>query len=944
MKRPKKATSKAKKTKGKAKAPTRAAGVNASDESLAASKISLAESEVIRDQATGRPRRIRGEFPLPSAGARSKAAGDKAQEPIRDFLKANADAFGLKADEQSLQVTKDVSTPTRHIVHFQQLHEGIPVVDSSVVVQVDKADRVKQIDLGHARPMVADEAADSGSKKMTPKQGQKAAMAVVGDANLRQDVGDPELVYYPTDAGLKLAYKVLIPTRNPPHDWRIIVDASSGGILEQKDLLFNIDGQGFVFDPNPVVTANNNTFRDPTATAGSCGFGGTPIATIDAQRVTRTLKDITFGGGVHKLEGPFVKMRNFGPPNIAPPTEVSANNFKYSSGDDRFENVMVYHHIDSVQRYIQSSLGITTAHNSQISADAHDGAGGGGFFSPVDLGIHFGDSGPCKPDRGEDADSMVHEYGHAIQNNQVPGWGVTNPGTGRAETRAMGEGFGDILACCYFAERGGGFQREVFEDWCFADEPTHALRRVDGTKVYPTDWHGEEHDDGEIWSAALWNIYRTIGGDSLSAATRQAAANALLKTLILSHHSVAANGSMPDGAEALMDTNAELDDFRGKHLIQMLNSFHARGLLRSPASGVDLWIRDAVGDPGVNAFTGPTFWNSPDLWIRNADDNGTTHQEPESGQNNFFYARVRNRGTQTARAFVVTFNVKPWAGTEFVYPGDWIPYISATVGYNLAPGASVVVKAKWPKALVPPTGTHACWLASVYTPVDTVPAGRHTWEHNNLAQKNMTVVNLIPGDSIKMSFQVGSQFLLRPERFSLEVLRPQKWLKTPVSIIATDPRPFKVSPDVGDESAGPPSVPVDLTPVIRFLEPTRVEITQPGSNAGPVRLNLGKGSTLDLGSASGEPESGGEVEFDDAPRGTDVTTDATGAITIAFKPGISTGIPITLQPRTPVQLTLKVSAPAEARPGDVIDLHVVQRNSKKQIVGGVTVRVNVVKK
>jgi hypothetical protein len=75
-------------------------------------------------------------------------------------------------------------------------------------------------------------------------------------------------------------------------------------------------------------------------------------------------------------------MRNFGPPNIAPPTEVSANNFKYSSGDDRFENVMVYYHIDSVQRYIQS-LGITTAHNSQISADAHDGAGGGGFFSPL---------------------------------------------------------------------------------------------------------------------------------------------------------------------------------------------------------------------------------------------------------------------------------------------------------------------------------------------------------------------------------------------------------------------------------------------------------------------------------------------------------------------------------------------------------------------------------
>src|SRR5262245_17577394 len=675
------------------------AGPSRPESGRSMAKISLADSDVRRDQVTGRPRKIRGEFQLPAVAGRGRAAAYTLEDPVRNFLKANADEFGVTADEKSLKVVQEVVTPTRRIVHFQQLHEGIPVLDSSVVVQVDKANRVRQVDLGHARPIVADAAAVIKKKPITVKQAQKAAMAPVGDAALRDDIAEPELVYYPTDAGLKLAYKFLILTRNPAHDWRIVVDANSGAVLEQKDLVFNIDGQGLVFDPNPVVTANNNAFRDPTATPATCGFAGTLIATIDGQRTTRTLKDITLSGGVHRLEGPFVKMRNFGAPNIAPPTESNANNFKYSSGDDRFENVMVYFHIDSVQRYIQS-LGITTAHNKQIEADAHDGSGGA-WFSPGDLGIHFGDSGPCRPDRGEDADSMVHEYGHAIQNDQVPNWGVTNPVTGRAETRAMGEGFGDILACVFYAERAGGFQREIFEDWCFADTSIHGLRRVDGTKVYPTDWHNEEHDDGEIWSAALWNTYRTIGGDSMNAGEREAAGDALLKTLILSHHSVAADASMPDGAEALMDTNAELDDFRGKHLIQMLNSFHDRGLLRSPASGVDLWIRDAVGDPGVNLFTGPTFWNSPDLWIRNSNDNGTTHQEPEFGQDNWFHARVRNRGTQTARAFVVTFNVKPWAGTEFVYPGDWIPYISAAVGYNLAPGASVVVKAKWPKALVP---------------------------------------------------------------------------------------------------------------------------------------------------------------------------------------------------------------------------------------------------
>ena len=100
-----------------------------------------------------------------------------------------------------------------------------------------------------------------------------------------------------------------------------------------------------------------------------------------------------------------------------------------------------------------------------------------------------------------------------------------------------------------------------------------------GTKVYPVDWHAEEHDDGEIWSAALWNIYRTLGGDSPILGEREAARDALLKTVILSHHRLTPDASMSDGAEAVMEENADLDDFRGKHLMQMLDSFHDRGLL-----------------------------------------------------------------------------------------------------------------------------------------------------------------------------------------------------------------------------------------------------------------------------------------------------------------------------------------------------------------------------
>jgi hypothetical protein len=145
-------------------------------------------------------------------------------------------------------------------------------------------------------------------------------------------------------------------------------------------------------------------------------------------------------------------------------------------------------------------------------------------------------------------------------------------------------------------------------------------------------------------------------------------------------------------------------------------------------------------------MAGGPFWDSPDLWIRNADDGETIHQPVESGQDNWFHALIRNRGSTAARHFLVAFNVLPFAGVEFRFPDDYLPAVAAVAGFELAPGATTVVKAGWPADHVPPPGTHACWLASVFTRLDTPVAGRPVWEHNKLAQKNLAVVDLVPGD------------------------------------------------------------------------------------------------------------------------------------------------------------------------------------------------------
>ncbi len=190
-----------------------------------------------------------------------------------------------------------------------------------------------------------------------------------------------------------------------------------------------------------------------------------------------------------------------------------------------------------------------------------------------------------------------------------------------------------------------------------------------------------------------------------------------------------------------------------------------------PSSPPDLWMRDDASHTGADYYAG-TFWDSPDLWVRNSDDGGLASEAPEYGQDNWFYARIRNRGTSSARHFLVSFNVVPYAGTEFIYPGDFLPSITAVADFELEVGDTRIVKAKWPAAKVLPAGTHACLLAAVITRGDHPVGGRHVWEHNNLAQKNLTIVDLVPGDWIVIPFVINRFAFNERDPVTLEFVRP----------------------------------------------------------------------------------------------------------------------------------------------------------------------------
>ena len=216
-----------------------------------------------------------------------------------------------------------------------------------------------------------------------------------------------------------------------------------------------------------------------------------------------------------------------------------------------------------------------------------------------------------------------------------------------------------------------------------------------------------------------------------------------------------------------------------------------------PAPAPDLWLRDALGHTGTEGWAG-RFWDSPDLWTRNRDDGGLTHQAPIAGRDNWFYARVRNRGVGAARHFLVTFQVKPFAGVQFTWPADFLPAVTATGGFDLGAGEQRVVRARWPAALVPHAGTHACWLAAILARSDRPAAGAHVWEHGNLAQKNLTIVTLKRHASIVLPFVVRGRFA--GEERVMELIRPAALAQVSAALLPkiTVPAPSPLPADISD--------------------------------------------------------------------------------------------------------------------------------------------------
>lgn len=513
-------------------------------------------------------------------------------------LKQNAERYGLPASLENLVLTKTQESLTGTHYHYQQMLRGLPVDRAEIIVSISKKGQLMKIfnETRHIPESVDAKAVNQlyNQHQLTEDQALDQGWANMKVQHPLVALPKGELVWVPTKEGVQLARKVTIQAEMPTggfvqylnaHDGTLIDSYSTslprtnkggersigarakmaGPLLDRQSateaakktikqpkpmeasaaLASGVHGSGLVFDPDPRQSLNNESLTDTSAASA-----------FDPAYQTKQLMDLTVTGGVYNLTGPYVNLKNIESPATGPSTTTNGI-WTAKRGNNAFDDTNVYFHLDQNQRYIQS-LGFTGTKsiiNRPLDVDT-DGVNG-------DDNSHYSRSGTdylafghgCVND-SEDADVILHEYGHAIHFNINSGW------TG-GDTGAMGEGFGDYWAASYSYSRPNG--TTFHPEWVFSWDGHSSCwggRLVNRTNAWysPSRTYGAHQSvtengvtfqSDELWSAPLFESMKAL------LASGKTRAN-IDKIILEAHFGLGSNVRMPAMATAIVNAAKNL--------------------------------------------------------------------------------------------------------------------------------------------------------------------------------------------------------------------------------------------------------------------------------------------------------------------------------------------------------------------------------------------------
>ncbi|HWB61968.1 MAG TPA: T9SS type A sorting domain-containing protein [Chitinophagales bacterium] len=470
-----------------------------------------------------------------------KLAGTVNIETVSKYLQSTLP--NLNDEHCSLQLNYQLQSIGGVHFSFTQLYNGVAVYQSEIKVNLDRQNIIRS---------VFDNSYDT--RQWNVDVSSKDANSVIAI--------DPK-------------------TNEPVLAEKSIVNHRFETLTANGTIIFQTDNNCYFLPPDSTVTGL--VFNpDPLTTSGNV-YGGMYInngdsdaAWLTAEQQSKSFK-ANYSAGTFTLQSSYVQVTQFNSTQPDTGIAISANGlFNFTRSQPQFKDVNAFYHLSTYQSYIHH-LGFNCA-DGLVQVDPHAFYDDNSYFSDSynPHRIYYGTGGV--PD-AEDADVLVHEYGHSLSWNAAPN---SNQG---GERRALDEAFGDYNAASYSKSIN------TFNDqWVFNWDGHNDFwpgRIMNSTHVYPTDLDGSIYDNGELWSAVIFSLNGDLGrgiADSL---------------IIETHYSYAQNISMADAAQLLLDADTVL--FNGAYFCPIFTRLYEHGFVTLNGNTCGLGIDDK-GQPNNYNF------------------------------------------------------------------------------------------------------------------------------------------------------------------------------------------------------------------------------------------------------------------------------------------------------------------------------------------------------
>ncbi|MEE8523859.1 MAG: M36 family metallopeptidase [Thermoanaerobaculia bacterium] len=516
----------------------------AAEDDLARSVPDLA---VDYDPMTGVARSVRSH-----TGYLSEPGAGNALSIAQRFTREQRELLGLSTSDLAHfrtadEVYSEVGGATH--VYLEQIHQGIPVYNGQLHVNVNRDGRVMSVHNAFVPNLATVAPADSPSRSP-----QEALLAVadhlgleLGDARLLDAAADAQrttrlsgggvslsdvetrLYWLPVGArDVRLVWNLQVETPDGRHWYDINVDADSGDVWTRFDWitsgtyrvvkepdespLHGTMGRQLVIDPENATASPSGWFT------GGTMAGNNVHACPDTDANNACDSDPQCSGTTCD----FPLDLSQAPSTYIP--AATANLFYWNNliHDTQY----IYGFDEAAGNFQENNFGLGGVGSDSVNADAQDGSGNcnANFATPADGGNPRMQMFTCTnatPARDGDFDNgvIIHEYGHGISNRQVGGPGNVSC---LNNTQQAGEGWSDWLGLAYTSEPGdAGTDARGIGSYLFNEPPEGGGIR---DLPYSTDpavnnWTYESisgaavpHGVGSRWAQAIWEVYWALVG------------------------------------------------------------------------------------------------------------------------------------------------------------------------------------------------------------------------------------------------------------------------------------------------------------------------------------------------------------------------------------------------------------------------------------------------